>query len=365
MSFRNVVTAILFALLITLISASVCFAADSGNLVAHYKFDGDYKDSSGNGNDGTDVGDVTFADDGVFGKSAVFNGGFLNVQSTPALNLGSKFTISVWVKVDPSMKDGNKSGPIVSKRNDGYQAYTQGTHGAGFHGFFTGGERSVVPGGFEDFGLAEDWSFLVFSFDGQALYLYHNGVLKATKPCKAGDSLKPSEDNMRIGTGQYSAMFKGKMDDLRIYDNALSFAEIKALYNAAGSFKNKIVLQLGKTTMMVDDKQQEVDPGRKTAPTIVKGRTLVPIRAIIEAMGGTIGWTQSEKRVDLTLKSKQMQLWIGRTTAELNGTQLAMDVPPMVMNERTMLPLRFVSENLGCKTEWDGKTQKVTIHYSK
>lgn len=374
-SYKRFVAAFLMVFLIALAVPTVASAADAGgNLVAHYTFDNDFKDSSGNANDGTNVGDVTFADDAVFGKSAVFTGGYLNVASKPELNLGSKFTISVWVKISPDLAGHNVSVPIISKLDDrgnynNYHAYARGTFGAGMGVKFTNGDVSVQNGGFEDFGLADDWSHLVFSCDGQALYLYHNGTLKATKEIKAGGSVKSSESNMRIGTGNdlnnSNLIFKGMMDDMRIYDYALSSAEIKALYDASGAYNHKIVLQVSKSTMMVDDKEQEIDPGRGTVPVIVSSRTLVPIRAIIEAMGGTIGWTQSEQRVDITLKSKHLQLWIDRTTATLNGTQLTMDVPPKLMNQRTMLPLRFISENLGCKVEWDGKTQKVTVSYNK
>lgn len=367
--FKKVFAVVLVVFLITLGIPLVSFAENTGGkLVAHYKFDGDFKDSSGNGNDGTLVGDVTFADDGVIGKNAVFNGGYIDVNSSPELNLENSFTIAAWVKLDPVMAVGNQDGPIVSKLNDGggnhtYQANTNGTHGAQFHGFFTGGERTVAPGGFEDFGLEEDWSLLVFSFDGRALYLYQNGSLKATKPCNAGDSLRPSENNMRIGIGTYDAMFKGKMDDLRIYDYALSSAEIKALYDAAGTYQHKIKLVLGKTTMTVDNVVKDIDPGRRTAPIIIESRTMVPIRAIVESMGGTVGWNAGQQQIDITLKSKHLKLWVNKTTADLDGQQLSLDVPPKVLNGRTMVPLRFVGESLGCKVQWDGKTQTVTIQY--
>ncbi len=344
-------------------------AGEGGGLVAHYKFDGDFTDSSGNGHDGTTVGDITFADDGVLGKSAVFNGGFINVNSSPELNLEDSFTIAAWVKVDPVMsQNGNKDGGIVSKLDDGggnnnYNVITVGTHGVHFHGFFTDGERAIQPGGFENWGLAEDWCFLVFSFDGQTLYLYQNGNLKATRPGKPGGSLRPSNNNMRIGIGSYDVLFKGKMDDLRLYNRALSSDEIKALYAASGTYQNKIELVLEKTTMTVNNVVKEIDPGRRTTPVIVENRTLVPIRAIVESMGGTVGWNAGEQRIDIKLKSKNLQLWVNRTTADLDGQQLTLDVPPKIINGRTMVPLRFVGESFGCKVQWDGKTKTVTIQY--
>jgi hypothetical protein len=368
-------TAALMMICLIVLSAPVAgSAADpTAGMVAHYTFDGDVNDSSGNSNNGTVVGNVTYANDAVSGKSALFDGGYINVDSKTELNIGSKFTISVWVKIDPDKgKSGNNS--IVSKLdNNGnynvYHAYARGDFAARMDTRTNNGELPVASGGFEDFGMDEDWTNLVFSCDGQALYIYKNGTQKALKTVKDGTSIISSDGKMRIGTGNdinnSSVLFKGMMDDLRIYNYGMSASEIKALYDSAFPYNHKMVLQLNKRTMMVDNKQQDVDPGRDTVPVLVSGRTLVPIRAVIEAMGGTIGWTQSDKRVDITLGSKKMQLWINNTKATLNGKELTMDVPPMLLHERTMLPLRFVSENLGSKVDWDGKTQSITISYAK
>lgn len=371
--FKKAVTAVLVIFLITMAFPYTGFAggaetADS-HLVAHYTFDGDFKDSSGNGNDGTSVGDVSFADDGVTGKSAVFNGGYVNVNSSLALNLGSKFTVAVWVRVDPVMSDnGNKNGPFISKLDDkgnynNYNIYTRGTFGVRFDGRFTGGEKSVQTGPFQDWDL-HNWSHLVLSSDGKAIYLYNNGVLKATKQLSAGDSLISSQNIMRIGTGNdmnnSNLFFMGRMDDMRIYDFALSDSEIKEMYNAPW---HKIVLKMKSPSMTVDGVVKEIDPGKGTAPVSINGRTMVPIRAIIETMGGNLAWTATEQRLDISLKSKILKLWINKSTADLDGKDLKMDVPPKIINGRTMVPLRFVSESLGSPVIWDAATQQITILY--
>lgn len=378
--FKKVMTVVLAVFLITLGISSVSFAASTGP-IAHYKFDGDLKDSSGNGNDGTNVGDVTFADNGVFDKCAVFDGGFVKLAENSALNLGNQCTISAWVELNADQAKQNDIYTIITKTNnndrefykDGfmYHAYLQGTHDVGLalSQLHDGYEPGVGSSGVGSLDFHERWSMVSFVNDGTNLYLYVDGKLHSTDITSDNPSYAPFDDavagDIFIGGPSDYGFFKGKMDDLRLYNYALSSNEIKALYDASGTYSNKIVLQIDEPMMMVDDKEQEIDPGRGTVPVIVSSRTLVPIRAIIEAMGGTIGWTQSEQRVDITLKSKQLQLWINKTTAKLNGAQLAMDVPPMLMNQRTMLPLRFVSENLGCKVDWDNSTQKITISYNK
>jgi len=133
-----------------------------------------------------------------------------------------------------------------------------------------------------------------------------------------------------------------------------------------------IKLQPDNEMMVVNGAQQEIDPGRNTKPVIVKewGRTVVPIRAIVEALGGTIGWDGIERKVTINFNGTTIELWIDNPHAKVNGTAKWIDennhsVKPIIVNSRTMLPLRFVAENLGCKVDWDGTTRTITITYPK
>jgi len=375
-SFKKAITVTLVIFLIMMAVPPVSFAEDAGTngLVAHYKFDGDLADSSGNGNDGTSLGDVTFADDGVIGKCALFNGGYIEVNDAPGLDLGSNFTVSAWVKVDSSPELNNNTNSIVSKLDDNesyrnYHFYARGGFGARIDMRTNNGEYNLTGGGFDDYAMEENWTNLVWMYDGRAMYLYVNGVQKGMKTFKSGTSINSSDSPMRIGMGNdmnsNNLLFRGRMDDLRIYDVGLSPADIRALYDTGGVFNHKMVLQIDNQKMFVNDQEQYIDSVNRTAPIIIGGRTMVPIRAIIENMGGTVAWNATEKRIDLSLKSKKLTLWVDRLTADLDGKQLNLDIPPKVIRGRTLVPLRFVSENLGCKVEWDGTSKKVTLLYSK
>ena len=101
-------------------------------------------------------------------------------------------------------------------------------------------------------------------------------------------------------------------------------------------------------------------------PVIKNNRTLLPIRAIIESLGGTVSWDATERKVTVSLGSTNIELWIGKSIAKVNGVDTPIDssnpkVVPEIINSRTMLPLRFVAENLGATVEWDGTT--ITITY--
>ena len=122
--------------------------------------------------------------------------------------------------------------------------------------------------------------------------------------------------------------------------------------------------------MLVNGVSQEIDPGRGTKPVIISawGRTVVPIRAIVEALGGTINWDGTERKVTINFNDIIIELWIDNPKARANGAGVWIDpnnhsVKPIIVNDRTMLPLRFVAESLGCDVGWDSNTRTITITY--
>ncbi|MCX7841827.1 MAG: copper amine oxidase N-terminal domain-containing protein [Clostridia bacterium] len=127
--------------------------------------------------------------------------------------------------------------------------------------------------------------------------------------------------------------------------------------------KGQIVLFIGNAYMKVNGMSKEIDPGKGTKPVIVDSRTVLPIRAIVEELGGTIGWDGNEKKVTIQLNSKTLELWIGCNTTKVNGVEKNTDVAPQIINGRTMLPLRYIIDNLGYEVIWEGTAKSVTINY--
>lgn len=122
-----------------------------------------------------------------------------------------------------------------------------------------------------------------------------------------------------------------------------------------------IVLEIGSPMMMVNGEEKEIDPGRGTAPVIVNGRTLVPVRAVIEEMGGSVDWDESTSTAILKYGNDEIRLTIGSTTAYLNGEAHTLDTAPEDINDRTMLPIRFIAESFKFSVDWDEEQQLVTI----
>lgn len=90
-------------------------------------------------------------------------------------------------------------------------------------------------------------------------------------------------------------------------------------------------------------------------------RTLVPIRAVVEALGGSVEWNEAEREVVLTMNSDVISLTIDSDAAYLNGEEHILDTAPVVINGRTMLPIRFIAESFGLSVDWYEAEQSITI----
>lgn len=122
-----------------------------------------------------------------------------------------------------------------------------------------------------------------------------------------------------------------------------------------------LTMQIDNPIMTINGMEKEIDKGRGTAPVIINDRTLVPIRAIIEEMGGTVHWEDATQNVIIALGENIIFLTIDNSDAFVNSDKKTLDTKPAIINERTMLPIRFISENLGYEVNWNNNKQLITI----
>lgn len=122
-----------------------------------------------------------------------------------------------------------------------------------------------------------------------------------------------------------------------------------------------ITMQIGDPDMTVNGEIQEIDPGMGTVPVIANERTLLPVRAIVEAVGGEVEWNESTRTASLSYNEDTILLTIDSTTAYLNGEAYTLDTTSVIINDRTMLPIRFIAESFGFNVSWEQATQTVTI----
>lgn len=101
------------------------------------------------------------------------------------------------------------------------------------------------------------------------------------------------------------------------------------------------------------------------SPKIIKGRTLVPVRVISENMGMEVEWNNQKREVTLRNNQTEIEITIDHPTAIVNGKKVKLDQPPVIYQDRTFVPLRFIGESLGATVKWDPQLRSVTVNDAK
>ena len=96
-------------------------------------------------------------------------------------------------------------------------------------------------------------------------------------------------------------------------------------------------------------------------PIISNNRTMLPARFVAENLECTVDWNAATQTVTITSGSTKMVIQIGSTQATVDGARVTLDAPPILSNNRTMLPIRFITENLKCNVDWNETARTVII----
>lgn len=120
---------------------------------------------------------------------------------------------------------------------------------------------------------------------------------------------------------------------------------------------NTILLQLGSTIATLNFKTIKMD----AAPILYKNRVMVPIRFISEALGAKVDWNPNTFKITISEENVTIEIWIGNQKMKVNNKDVIIDVPPLLQNNRTLVPIRAISESLGGAVRWDSNKQTVTI----
>ena len=111
------------------------------------------------------------------------------------------------------------------------------------------------------------------------------------------------------------------------------------------------------TTVTIDGRALQLD----VPPTIIEGRTLVPLRAIFEALGADVEWNSATRTVTGRKGATTIILPIGSRYPTVNGVPVELDVPGIIVDGRTLVPARFIAESLGAQVDWMPETRTVVI----
>ncbi|MGB9794794.1 stalk domain-containing protein [Caldisericum exile] len=175
--------------------------------------------------------------------------------------------------------------------------------------------------------------------------------------------------NGEKATVRDDAYFICKLYNLK--ENALNNIEVIAT-DAAGNSTKKVVivrysksismiLQIGNTVAVVNGQNYTLE----VVPQINSGRTMVPLRFIGESFGATFTYEASTKKIDISFNDNSITMWIGKKKAFVNGKEIQIDVAPFVVNGRTLVPIRFISDVFGADVIWNSQTKTVLIIYPK
>ena len=96
-------------------------------------------------------------------------------------------------------------------------------------------------------------------------------------------------------------------------------------------------------------------------PTVIDGRTMVPVRAIFEAVGANIEFDAETKTITATKNDTTVKMTVGAKTANVNNKEVQLDTPAVIVNGRTLAPARFVAETFGYTVQWDAENKIVKI----
>ena len=226
-------TATWLALLLCAALQSPGTALAQSGLVAAYSFNEGAGttagDSSGNGLNGT-IANATWVATGKYGKALSFNGtnALVTVADPGPLMLTTGMTLEAWVNpstVSSAWRD------VIYKGNDNYYLEGTSTNGGApaAGGTFGGANANAYATGPLP---TNTWSHLALTYDGSALRLYVNGVL-ASSIARTGD-IQTSANPLQIGGDSlYGQYFQGMIDEVRVYDVALSAAQIQSDMNTA------------------------------------------------------------------------------------------------------------------------------------
>jgi len=129
---------------------------------------------------------------------------------------------------------------------------------------------------------------------------------------------------------------------------------VYAVYGA--SDKVEISFKVGDDTLIINATDVKVEK-----PFVTNGVTLVPLRVLTEAFGAEVNWDSEEQSITLNYNDRIIKLYINKKEVTVDGEQAVLLEAPIINNNITMVPLRFITENFGAEVKYDDKTAQISV----
>lgn len=161
--------------------------------------------------------------------------------------------------------------------------------------------------------------------------------------------------------------FSGNFENDNLTISSLNNSNVGVITVQAGNLKSSTNLLDSNAkiiTMKINSKNYSINNDKKTmdaAPFIKNSRTMVPIRFIMDAFNGETSWDDKTKTVFIKYNGNEIQIPVNKNIIKVNGSDIKIDSPAIIKDNRTFVPVRFIVENFGMNIEFKDKTREVVI----
>jgi len=118
-----------------------------------------------------------------------------------------------------------------------------------------------------------------------------------------------------------------------------------------------MLLKIGHTQALINGKTYTME----IPPILINGRVMVPLRFIAETLNAQVQWDGTEKKITVICLSNEIKLWLGKNFALINSKQFSLESPPILIESRVLVPVRFIAEALGATVNWKHQSSEVEI----
>ncbi len=187
----------------------------------------------------------------------------------------------------------------------------------------------------------------------QATVTLHDGTTKTVNP----NALQWSVDGFDGSIDANGLLTIGQLGDSKEGTVQTSYDGVVATLQLKFADMDMVQLTIDSHTLKKGDQEMTMD----VAPSIVNGRTMVPVRFIAEALDGKVEWDTEQQKAYIMLDDDLVEVPIQSDLIYVNGVSVTIDTPSQIVNGRTMIPLRAVAEGLGMKVSYDDATRTISI----
>ena len=187
-----------------------------------------------------------------------------------------------------------------------------------------------------------------------------NDIIMSYTPAKNISSIVYSSDKLKEG-GEYTLYAGGE----EIETISMTSAQVTVGNRGFGGGMGKGGMRGQMNDNRNPDRVRVTLNGRELVldaePVIADDTTLIPLRNVLEELGLTVDWNGESQTVTAVKDDVNLSLKIGSTKAVVNGKDVTLLTAPIISNDRTLVPIRFIAESMGLNVDWNGDTRTVII----